>query len=193
MQQLIVTPQLPPQAIESRVCEKQQPFVPNQTQSSQTQAHRLPDSAYNLESIPNDFTSNVEKQVTPDRSVSLEQTSKRPTRYNAQTVQIALKSPSKSPGKSPRQMEIVRQKSESTRGRSRGARNSSVGRGAAAAANRMPVSSRGRGRNRAPLVVPIGKSCRIIHRFVENGINIMKNNLYSFGFLSQQYQTHYSI
>lgn len=89
---------------------------------------------------------------------TLENSSKRPTRFNAQqaaqtiTQQLTMKSPGKSPGKSPRQMEMLRQKSESTRGRPRGARNTTGSRGAA---NRTATSSRGRGRGRATHVVPI--------------------------------------
>lgn len=135
----------------------------------QSQAHRLPDATYNLEATPNDLTSNTDKQSTPDR-LGAEHASKRPTRYAAQALQTTLKSPGKSPGKSPRQMEIVRQKSESTRGRSRGARNTiGSGRGSA---NRAPVSSRGRGRGRAPHVVPIGK----INVFHRNSESILANS-----------------
>lgn len=111
----------------------------------------MQDTAYSLENATDDPAC-VEKQTTPDQN-STEQTSKRPTRYNTQTVQITLKSPSKSPGKSPRQMELVRQRSEASRGRSRGPRNSSGGRGTT---NRAPASSRGRGRGRTAHVVPIG-------------------------------------
>lgn len=120
----------------------------------QAQSHRLPDAPYNLENTPNDLTPHIEKQSTPDR-IAVDQSTKRPTRYNAQAIQTTLKSPGKSPGKSPRQMEIVRQKSESGRGRSRGARNSSgSGRGSA---NRSTATSRGRGRGRTPHAVPISK------------------------------------
>lgn len=150
--QPILSPQIPPQTTESRQYQKQL-YTTNQVQQIQAQSHRLPEPAYNLESTPNDLSSTVEKQSTPDR-IAAEQAAKRPTRYNAAIVQTALKSPGKSPGKSPRQMEIVRQKSEAARGRSRGARNTSGGRGTA---NRAPVSTRGRGRGRTPHVVPIGK------------------------------------
>lgn len=144
------SPQIPSQTIEQRTCEKPS-YASNQVQPNQTHSHHLSDTAYSVENVSNDLPSNAEKQMTPDRN-ALEQSSKRPTRCSAQ--QITLKSPSKSPGKSPRQMEIVRQKSESSRGRSRGARNANVNRGAA---NRIAISSRGRGRGRVPLVVPIGK------------------------------------
>lgn len=116
-------------------------------------SHRMTDTNFSLENTTSDPPTSVEKQTTPDRG-SAEQTSRRPTRCNTQTIQIALKSPSKSPGKSPRQMEIVRQRSEASRGRSRGARNTAGTRGAS---NRIPTSSRGRGRGRTPHVVPIGK------------------------------------
>lgn len=120
----------------------------------QAQSHRLPDTPYSSDSTPNDLTAHVEKHQTPDRT-AVDHSTKRPTRYNAQAVQATLKSPSKSPGKSPRQMEIVRQKSESGRGRSRGARNTSgSGRGSA---NRATGTSRGRGRGRTQHTVPIGK------------------------------------
>lgn len=153
--QITLQPQLSSQISESRQCQqKQQSFASNQT------TPRLPDATYGLENLPNDLSSNAEKQIIPDRTTTSEQLSKRPTRYNSQIIQTTLKSPNKSPGKSPRQMEIVRQKSESARGRSRGARNSSVGRGSgsnSATVVRIPVSSRSRGRGRAPLVVPLGK------------------------------------
>lgn len=112
-------------------------------------SHRMTDTNFSLENTTSDQPSSVEKQTTP------EQTLRRPTRCNTQTIQIALKSPSKSPGKSPRQMEIVRQRSETSRGRSRGARNTGGARGAS---NRISTSSRGRGRGRTPHVVPIGKT-----------------------------------
>lgn len=157
--QPIHSQQIPSQTIEPRPYEKSS-YASNQAQSNhQTHPHHMSDTIYSLENVSNDLPSNLEKQMTPDQS-ALEQSSKRPTRCSAQQItQISLKSPSKSPGKSPHQMEIARQKSESSRGRSRGARNTNVSRGAA---NRIPISSRGRGRGRAPLVVPMGKKIIII-------------------------------
>lgn len=142
--------------------QKQELSGANQSSQSnhQTSSQRLLDSSYNFEDVPNDSTSTSEKQIMSDRNTTTEQLSKRPTRYNSQTIQATLKSPSKSPGKSPRQLDIVRQKSDFSRGRLRGARNTGVSRGSAGTVStvaRVSVSSRGRGRSRAPLVVPLSK------------------------------------
>lgn len=139
--QPVLSPQTSTQSLESHQSQKD-----SLTSSRTPQSHLLPDSTlFNLECMSNDLTSNVERNISTDQS------SKRPTRLNAQQAQSALKSPSKSPGKSP---SIVRQKSESSRGRSRGARNSSISR--AGTTRISSTATRGRGRGRAPLVIPMG-------------------------------------
>lgn len=91
---------------------------------------------------------NATKSASPLQNSS---TTKRSQRNNVPPMTICIKSPNKSPGKSPRQMEMVRQRSESSRGRARGgARNSN-----STARGRGAASTRARGGRRASHIVPM--------------------------------------
>lgn len=167
----------------------QQPYS-NQSLSAQV-ANHLPDNNFAAESVTADLqataaAADTEKLPTPERSAA-ENSSKRPTRYNAQqaaqniTQQLnTMKSPSKSPGKSPRQMEILRQKSESTRGRPRGARNTNSARGAA---SRAATSSRGRGRGRTPAIIPMPNALYELNNHIAGTIhNKLQGTVYDLDF-----------
>lgn len=107
--------------------------------------------------------------------------SKRSQRNNvppAAVTPVSIKSPSKSPGKSPRQMEMVRQRSESGRGRARAPRNSNAsGRGRGAASGR----ARG-GRGRTAHVMPLPNALLELNSVASTIHNKLQGTVYDLDF-----------